>query len=117
MNQQEKQEVKEKFFKIMGNEVDVDALADDEIRQMESQIKYYDPFVGKYDASYDKEAAIREYEIQTTLKARLKELSTPKPKLAPRQASKTRCDCGHYDEYPMTTSTGTSCPDCYDRMS
>lgn len=29
----------------------------------------------------------------------------------------TLCDCGHYAAHPMTTSSGTSCPDCYDRMS
>lgn len=30
-----------------------------------------------------------------------------------------RCDCGHTVSriMAMTTSTGTSCPDCYDRMS
>jgi hypothetical protein len=27
------------------------------------------------------------------------------------------CDCGHYSHHPMTTSTGSSCPDCYDDMS
>lgn len=27
------------------------------------------------------------------------------------------CDCGHYSAHPMTTSSGSSCPDCYDRMS
>ena len=34
----------------------------------------------------------------------------PQPKL-------TRCDCGHYTEHPMSASLGSSCPDCYDRMS
>lgn len=29
----------------------------------------------------------------------------------------TLCDCGHESLHPMTTSSGTSCPDCYDRMS
>lgn len=28
----------------------------------------------------------------------------------------TLCDCGHYTAHPMTTSSGTSCADCYDRM-
>lgn len=27
------------------------------------------------------------------------------------------CDCGHYSTQPMNASLGTSCPDCYDRMS
>lgn len=29
----------------------------------------------------------------------------------------TLCDCGHHSALPMSTSSGTSCPDCYDRMS
>lgn len=27
------------------------------------------------------------------------------------------CDCGHYSAHAMNSSQGTSCPDCYDRMS
>lgn len=27
------------------------------------------------------------------------------------------CDCGHYSHHPMTTSSGSSCSDCYDDMS
>ena len=34
----------------------------------------------------------------------------PQPKL-------TLCDCGHYTASPMSASMGSSCPDCYDRMS
>lgn len=37
-----------------------------------------------------------------------------------RTASKREyklCDCGHYSAWPMSTSSGSSCPDCYDRMS
>ena len=29
----------------------------------------------------------------------------------------TTCDCGHETAHPMSASLGTSCPDCYDRMS
>lgn len=28
-----------------------------------------------------------------------------------------KCDCGHSTAHPMRASLGTSCPDCYDRMS
>ncbi len=34
----------------------------------------------------------------------------------PKRAVKM-CDCGHYSAWPMSTSSGSSCPDCYDRMS
>ena len=35
---------------------------------------------------------------------------------APKREYKL-CDCGHYSAWPMSTSSGVSCPDCYDRMS
>lgn len=35
---------------------------------------------------------------------------------APKREYKL-CDCGHYSAWPMSTSSGSSCPDCYDRMS
>lgn len=42
-------------------------------------------------------------------------LNAPTPK---RQAPMmVLCNCGHYTETPMSTSWGTSCPDCYDDMS
>lgn len=33
------------------------------------------------------------------------------------QPAAIRCDCGHASRYPMTTSHGTACESCYDRMS
>ena len=42
-------------------------------------------------------------------------LAAPQPERKP--PALTFCDCGHYTEWPMTASLGTSCPDCYDRMS
>ena len=42
-------------------------------------------------------------------------LTAPQPKRA--QPTMTLCDCGHYTSSPMSASMGSSCPDCYDRMS
>ncbi len=40
-------------------------------------------------------------------------------KRVPRPVKLVRCDCGHSVEpaLVMSASRGTSCPDCYDRMS
>lgn len=35
---------------------------------------------------------------------------------APRRELKL-CDCGHYSAWPMSTSSGSSCANCYDDMS
>lgn len=44
--------------------------------------------------------------------------ATPQPQRPkPQPVAEKLCDCGHYTAHPMTTSSGTSCPDCYDRMS
>jgi|GEM_PF-2743256 len=34
-----------------------------------------------------------------------------------KQARMELADCGHYTTEAMSTSRGSSCPDCYDRMS
>jgi len=39
---------------------------------------------------------------------------TPRP---PREIITIQCDCGHETENPMSASMGSSCTDCYDRMS
>lgn len=39
-------------------------------------------------------------------------------RLQPSPRPDVKCDCGHWCPrgLVMSTSTGTSCPDCYDRM-
>lgn len=39
------------------------------------------------------------------------------PRRQPQPLPETLCDCGHYSAHPMNASRGTSCPNCYDRMS
>ena len=36
----------------------------------------------------------------------------------PPRGKRVKCDCGHWcpRKLVMTTSSGSSCPDCYDRM-
>ena len=61
--------------------------------------------------NYDSDwyAEIRDGEIHERLLAERKAKQKP--------ITETLCACGHYSAHPMNTSSGTSCPDCYDRMS
>ena len=113
---EQKRKAKEKFFKALEYTNNrLSEITDDEIMQMESQIKYYDPFVANLN---NDDIAIKHHEIQSILKARLNELmSNPAPKVYQPVSSEIKCDCGHYSDHPMTTSTGTACSRCYDRMS
>ena len=67
----------------------------------EWSVRYYS-FVDEEDANPTNEDVIAMLTAPTPAR--------PQPKL-------TLCDCGHYTESPMSASLGTSCPDCYDRMS
>jgi hypothetical protein len=43
-------------------------------------------------------------------------ISNPASVVEPQPIGKL-CSCGHYDPHPMSTALGSSCCDCYDRMS
>ena len=95
------------------NEVlaDPQAVSDADLKGMGYGIKYYD---GELTAA--------EKVALTELRQRLEQLQAAEKaaRRARRQSSAmVKCDCGHSaaDSQVMSTSSGTSCPDCYDRMS
>ena len=53
----------------------------------------------------------RLHEIKTMKKAAMR------ARVAGKQVKAELADCGHYTIEKMSTSWGSSCPDCYDRMS
>jgi len=69
------------------------------------------------------QAATSEHRQQlAALRARLNEMETMKrtalfARAAGQQVRAQIADCGHYTIEIMSTSQGTSCPDCSDRMS
>ena len=84
------------------------AIADEDIVKMSYFIQYYEA------------ANPQEFSALQELAARLKELEGKKIKPAPRPAPQmVRCDCGHLVRagQRMSASMGSSCPNCYDRMS
>lgn len=90
-----------------------------EIQSMQYAISYYDSSVAHSGEPKNVDRAVREWEVQKALKARLKEIEAqaqPKPR-SRYVGTAPLCDCGHYAIHPMTASLGSSCPDCYDKMS
>jgi len=48
--------------------------------------------------------------------AKIRDADAIKPRIVIEEKL-IKCDCGHHTAHPMRASLGTSCPDCYDRMS
>ena len=82
---------------------------DEELEQLSYGVKY---FSFGFSLEYTRQRRAKLVKMQQ----RLKELEEQK---VTQQNNDTRtiCDCGHKADFPMTTSNGTSCPRCYDRMS
>ena len=80
-----------------------------------------DIYIANYTGSDVPEWAVQYYSFVDALDADpsnaeiIGMLTAPTPKRARSQS--VLCDCGHYTTSPMSASMGTSCPDCYDRMS
>jgi hypothetical protein len=88
-----------------------DAIPDEAILDMAYGIRHYEPY------GVDQAEAVRQLGIISELQRRLDALATPAAVPAPLPL--IHCDCGHTvpRALAMTTSTGTSCSECYDRMS
>ena len=71
----------------------------------------------EYDMVQWREKMTREQRVYEVLDAARwhtakKEQLRPEPESVPT----VMCACGHRSAYPMSTASGSSCPDCYDRM-
>ena len=95
-----------------------DALTDAEIVHLGYAINYYEPMGSAQWTSWWE----RDLAINQELKARLSAIETARRAAQRRDAQPVRmvrCDCGHAApaNLVMNASLGTSCPDCYDKMS
>lgn len=95
-----------------------DALTDEQIVHLAYAINYYSPMDSAQWTSWWE----RDLAINQELKARLKIIEAQKRAAHRRYVETLRpvvCDCGHTvaANLVMNASRGTSCPDCYDRMS
>jgi hypothetical protein len=85
-------------------------IPDDEIYRLGYRIKYFGDYIPD-PAKRTRLLEMRERlaQIDAQRKAELK---------ARRQGSNAKmCDCGHVSAFPMMAAHGTTCADCYDRMS
>ena len=85
-----------------------ETVTDEEIMAAAYGIKYFGDFVQGI-----------ELERLRAMRQRLTELESQKRATATVQPRVTQADCGHWVRTTdlMTTSRGTACPQCYDRMS
>ena len=95
-----------------------DALTDEQIVHLSYAINYYSPMDSAQWTSW----WARDLAINQELKARLSSIEQARratQRCNVRLVRMVRCDCGHTvpASEVMTASLGTSCPDCYDRMS
>jgi len=94
------------------SDTELSKIGDDEIRRMDYGIKYFDFGAAGINPSQ------RDWDVMEILRNRLRNLET-KPTASKTETEVVLCDCGHIVEkiLVMHASSGTSCPDCYDRMS
>lgn len=97
-------------LKMSDNELS--EISDDTIRRLDYGIKYFD-----FGAAGIRPTQ-RDWDVMEILRNRLGSLET-KSVVHKTEAEIVLCDCGHTVEkiLRMNASSGTCCPDCYDRMS
>lgn len=86
------------------------ALTAPEIEWLADGLPYFDPWVAGIQVTS------RYHEVISQIKTRRSAKVAPHP--APKSGpTLKRADCGHMTAFPMTTTRGTACDNCYDRMS
>jgi len=95
---------------ILANPELATSITDAEIKNLAYGITYYSPWGDDPDTAWD---------TLRVLRNRLAQIESQERQPQSRTAKMVRCDCGHTVEADlvMSASLGTSCPDCYDRMS
>jgi hypothetical protein len=74
-------------------------------------LKFFEPYLPEHARYYDMR---REWDARETARKSASENPQPQP-----EPEMVRCRCGHTisKALVMSTSRGSSCPDCYERMS
>ena len=94
-------------------EAEISELPEATINNMSYGITYFEFYPGVTDYTPERQERLEQ------LRRRLKVVEATKAKPKPRPVKMVECDCGCTvpASVVMSTSTGTSCPECYDRMS
>lgn len=98
---------------LVAADSEFSAMSDENIRQLSYGIERFE--FSPYNAAPFNRPTPEMRRRLAEMRNRLNEMKRPRQR--PREQPETLCDCGHYTAHPMNASQGTSCPDCYDRMS
>ena len=95
---------------ILANPELAITITDDQIKKLAYGIEYYSVQRGDPADAWD---------TMDVLRNRLREIESRPSRPAAQAVKMVRCACGHTVDKSlvMSASLGTSCPDCYDRMS
>ena len=97
------------------SELNVKSFSDDEILEKDYIMQFGDFHMDHYTKEYTDMMETARERYQTLKQKTQTTVAEEMPEFV-----ETVCDCGHkvyFKELVMTTSFGTSCPDCYDKMS
>ena len=101
--------INEYIAEVLNGTMTADEAARDMFPKLSYAVEYYSPAQGEWDAY---QGIRRAYQALTA--------ATPKqdPR-KPDEVEMVACKCGHTvpRSLVMSASMGSSCPDCYDRMS
>jgi hypothetical protein len=100
---------------VIETRTDVSNLANDEIIEMAYGIKYFCPL----SAGMSRDDAIWWNDVQQSFVNRLDAITSAPTQPTRKPVESVKCSCGHTvpKNLVMSTSLGTSCQDCYDKMS
>lgn len=104
-------------YEAVCQQLGIEAMSDDKCDSYGVRYGEFAPWLdGDKVAGYSPEYCVKMALAFRRLRG-IEEERKAQPEPARYQMSEKLCDCGHYSAYPMSTSRGTSCPDCYDKMS
>lgn len=100
---------------VIETRTDVSNLANDEIIEMAYGIKYFCPL----SAGMSRDDTIWWNGVQQSFVNRLDSIKSAQTQPMRQTVESVKCSCGHTvpKNLVMSTSLGTSCQDCYDKMS
>lgn len=101
---------------LIATDVEFAGMTDADIRRLANGIQNFEfsPYNAVPFCEPTPEMRRRLAEMRERLSAMRQRRHAARPSV---EHDETLCDCGHNSAQPMSSSRGTCCPDCYDRMS
>lgn len=100
---------------LIATDAEFAAMADADIRRLANGIQNFE--FSPYNAAPFNKPTPEIRQRLASMRERLNAMKQRRHSTQPAAEHETMCDCGHRSAHPMSSSRGTCCPDCYDRMS